>query len=109
MISDPMFFWSTTLPSTTPADDRRTHSPSRLVDWERANALDVPSATSLVAPQRLSMFNGSRHRNRNRILPLLSVSGDNRAERSRHRAGGRISDGGNSRVSNPFEAFWTRV
>src|SRR5258708_3356124 len=99
-----MCFWF-----TTPPDDRRTYSPSRLVDRDRPGALDVPGATSLVAPQRVSLFNRSGRRNRNRILPLLSVSGDNRAERSRHRVGGRISDGGNSRVSNPFEAFWTRV
>src|SRR5260370_17623206 len=80
MISDTMFIWSTTLPSTTLADDCHTCSPSRLVDRERAVALDVPGAPSLVAAQRLSMFFGSGRRNRNCILPLLSVFGDNRAD-----------------------------
>src|SRR5258708_775092 len=104
MISDTMFFWSTTLP-----DDGRTYSPSRLVDRERADPLDVPSATSLVAPQRPSLFIGSRRRNRYCILPLLSVSRDNRTQPGRDCAGGRISDGWNSRVSDLFEAFGTRV
>src|SRR5713226_8526039 len=107
MISDTMFIWSTTLPSTTPADDRHTCSPSRLVDRERAVALDVPSAPSLVPAQRLSMFIGSGRRNRNCILPLLSVFGDNRAEPGCDRGCGRNSDGRNPRVSNPFEALGT--
>src|SRR5438132_132522 len=104
MISDTMFSWS-----TTPPDDGLTRSPSRLADRECAVAVDVPGAPSLVPPQRSSLFTGSGRRNRNHILPLLSVSGDNRAERSRDCAGGRNSAGWNSRAGNPFEALQTRV